>query len=88
MRRSEAASVPSRYVLSSLVVEPSSRLSEREEEEPGRDRLEVERRIRCQVGREVHAPVDERVGDQDTEQERPRQLYERSLVSQRVSRSV
>lgn len=88
VRQSEAASDPSRYALSPLVVEPSSRLSEREEEEPGRDRLEVERRIRCQVGREVHAPVDERVGDQDTEQDRPRQLYERSLVSQRVSRSV
>ena len=85
VRQSEAASDPSRYALSPLVVEPSSRLSEREEEEPGRDRLEVERRIRCQVGREVHAPVDERVGDQDTEQDRPRQLYERSLVSQRVS---
>lgn len=70
--------------LSPLVVEPSSRLLEREEEEPGRDRLEVERRMRCQVGREVHAAVDERVGDQDAEQDRARQLCEPALVSQSV----
>lgn len=73
---------PREYALSPLVVEPSSRLSEREEEEPGRDRLEVERRMRCQVGREVQSPVDERVGDQYAEQDRSRQLCE--AVSQSV----
>lgn len=33
--------------------------------------------MRCQVGREMHASVDERVGDQDTEQDRPRQFCRR-----------
>lgn len=79
---SECPPPGARNALSPLVVEASSRLSEREEEEPGRDRLEVERRMRCQVGREVQSPVDERVGDQYAEQDRSRQLCE--AVSQSV----
>lgn len=78
---SECPPPGARNALSPLVVEASSRLSEREEEEPGRDRLEVERRMRCQVGREVQSPVDERVGDQYAEQDRPRKLC-RQFLSQ------